>query len=91
MSSLCLVTHFILIDTFQGRYLDCSHFTDKDVEAKREVKEFAPGHPIRIKSPELVTAASKHSMTSVMALVFQVRILKVWGGRVVGNLPKAKW
>lgn len=71
--------------------MDCSHFMDEDVEAKREVKEFAPGHPTRIKSPESVTGASKNSMTSVMAPVFQVRILKVWGGGVVGNLPKAKW
>ena len=74
-----------------GRYYYYSCFTDEDVEAKGEVKQFAPGHPARTKSPESVTGASKHSMTSVMAPVFQVRVLKVWGGGVVGNLPKAKW
>ena len=88
MSSLCLVTHFILVDTCQGRYLDYSHFPDEDAGAKREVKQFAPDHPARVKSPESVTGASKHSMTSGMAPVFQVRIFRFGVGKRLGISPR---
>lgn len=47
---------------------------------QREVKQFAAGHTARIKPSESVVGATKHSTASVMVPVFQVGILKVWGG-----------